>query len=128
MGYDIKWVSLDGFQSADFIQTMRRSRLSSGVVSMDRTPDPYLLTRQLILDGMVSGPDSKLARDELKGLVWVSQNTKIDHPADGSKDLADTIAGVCYGIASKRETWASHGVNPAKSSLIVKTKVEADEA
>lgn len=122
MGYPIHWVSLDGFQSADFIQTMRRSRMVSGVLSLDRTPDPYMLTRQLIIDGMVQGPASELACRELRDLVWVSQNTKVDHPPDGSKDLADTIAGVCYGLASKREVWVSHGVNPATSSLIVKRK------
>lgn len=125
-GYRLRWVSLDGFQSADFIQTMRRSRLSSGLLSLDRTPDPYLLTRQLIVDGMVEGPDSELARTELRDLVWISQNTKVDHPVEGSKDLADTIAGCCYGLASKREIWVDYGVNPAKSSLMVKTKGDSD--
>lgn len=121
-GYSIRWVSLDGFQSADFIQTMRRNRISSGLLSLDRTPDPYLLTRQLIIDGCVDGPDNKLARDELRNLVWVSLNTKVDHPVEGSKDLADTIAGVCYGLASKRETWVAHGADPSKSTLMIKTK------
>lgn len=124
MGYTIRWVSLDGFQSADFIQTMRRNRYVSGVLSLDRKPDPYLLTRQLIVDGAVEGPDSSLARTELRDLVWVSQNTKVDHQVDGSKDLADTIAGCCYGLASKREIWVDYGVNPAKSSLTVKTSEE----
>lgn len=126
MGYPIHWVSLDGFQSADFIQTMRRSRMVSGVLSLDRTPDPYMLTRQLILDGVVEGPASELACKELRDLVWVSQNTKVDHPPDGSKDLSDTIAGVCYGLASKREVWMTNGVNPANSSLIVKRKEDAE--
>lgn len=122
MGYPIYWVSLDGFQSADFIQTMQRNRMVSGVLSLDRTPDPYMLARQLIVDGMVEGPASELACKELRDLVWVSQNTKVDHPPDGSKDLADTIAGVCYGLASKREIWVAYGVNPLTSSLIVRNK------
>lgn len=128
MGYPIRWVSLDGFQSADFIQTMRRARFISGILSLDRKPDPYLLTRQLIVDGAVEGPASELACKELRDLVWVSQNTKVDHPVEGSKDLADTIAGCCYGIASKREIWVSHGVDPTKSSLVVKTKEDRDDA
>lgn len=126
MGYNIKWVSLDGFQSADFIQTMVRSGMSSGVVSLDRTPDPYLLTKQIILDECLSGPPSELARKEFHNLVWVSQNTKVDHPPDGSKDLSDATAGVCYGLATKREIWARYGVNPAHSSIMVKTKEIAE--
>jgi len=122
MGYPIRWVSLDGFQSADFIQTMRRNNLISGIVSMDRTPDPYMVTRTLILDGMVSGPASDLACAELRDLVWVSQNTKVDHLPDGSKDVADTIAGVCYGLASKRQIWVDYGIDPTKSSMTIKKK------
>lgn len=125
MGYPIQWVSLDGFQSADFIQTMKRNNMISGLLSLDRTPDPYLLTRQLIIDGAVSGPDSALACSELRDLIWVSQNTKVDHPVEGSKDLADTIAGVTHGLASKRAVWVAYGVNPATSSLTIKQqKVE----
>ena len=126
MGYPIKWVSLDGFQSADFIQTMRRHNLVAGVVSMDRTPDPYMTTKTLILDGMVNGPQSDLACKELSELVWVAKNTKVDHPPDGSKDVADTLAGVCHGLASKRQTWIDHGIDPSKSSLIVKMKEAAE--
>lgn len=127
MGYPIRWVSLDGFQSADFIQTMRRNNFISGILSLDRTPDPYIATRQLIVDGMVEGVESELACNELRDLIWVSQNTKVDHPVEGSKDLADTIAGVCYGLASKREVWVDYGVNPTNSSLMVKKKDQADD-
>lgn len=117
MGYNIEWVSLDGFQSADLIQTMRRNRMKSGIVSLDKTPEPYLLTRQLILDGCCEGVESDLACSELRDLVWVSQKAKVDHPPDGTKDLADTIAGCCYGLASKRATWVRWGVDPRKSSI-----------
>jgi hypothetical protein len=120
MGYNIEWVSLDGFQSADFIQTMRRNRLSSGILSLDRTAEPYMLTRQLIYDGCCEGPASALACGELKDLVWIGQKQKVDHPAEGSKDLADTIAGCCYGLASKRAVWVRWGVDPRKSSVMLK--------
>lgn len=117
-GYKIEWCSLDGFQSADFIQTMRKNGIRSGVLSLDRTPEPYLMTRQLILDGCLEGCPSELAFEELSSLVWVSQNTKVDHTPDGSKDLADTIAGTAYGLASKRAVWVAHGINPMNSSVI----------
>lgn len=120
LGYKIEWVSLDGFQSADFIQTMKRNRITSGLVSLDRTPEPYMLTRQLIYDGCCEGPSSDLARSELKDLVWVGQKQKVDHPTEGSKDLADTIAGCCYGLATKRVVWVRWGIDPRKSSVMLK--------
>ena len=114
LGYPIEWVSLDGFQSADFIQTMKRHRFRSGLLSLDRTPTPYMTTKSAILDGRVTGPLNDILQKELKELVWVSANTKVDHPPDGSKDLSDAVAGVIHGLSSKRQIWVSHGVNPSK--------------
>lgn len=124
IGYPINWVSLDGFQSTDFIQTMRRSGIKSGVKSMDRTPDPYMLTKQAILDGRVLGVDNKLIRDELRRLVWVAQDNKVDHPPDGSKDLSDCAAGVIGGLSVKRAVWTAHGINPRESSISIKAGEE----
>jgi hypothetical protein len=63
---------------------------------------------------------SDLACAELRDLVWIGQKQKVDHPAEGSKDLADTIAGCCYGLASKRAVWVRWGVDPRKSSVMLK--------
>jgi len=35
---------------------------------------------------------------------------KIDHPPAGSKDLTDSMAGVVYGLTTRREIWAAHKV------------------
>lgn len=126
MGYPIEWVSLDGFQSADFIQTMRRNRLRSGIVSLDRKPDAYMTTKRMILDGCISGPPHATAVEELSELVWVAQKQKVDHPVEGSKDVADTIAGCVHGLVSKRRIWADYGINPAHSSLSVKATEDTE--
>lgn len=124
MGYDIQWVSLDGFQSADFIQTMRGAGIRSGVLSLDKTPDAYMTTKQALLDGRVIGPENDLIKTELEELVWVSQNTKVDHPPEGSKDLSDTVAGVVHGLTMKRTIWLSFGVDPRNSSVMDKKPQE----
>jgi len=118
MGYPVEWVSLDGFQSADFIQTMRRSGLRSGIVSLDRTPAPYMNLKSAVLDGRIFGPANEVITKELKDIVWVAVNTKVDHPPDGSKDLADAVAGVTHGLSSKTQTWVDHGVDPRKASIM----------
>ena len=111
LGYPIKYVSLDGFQSADMIQTMRAWKMRSGVVSLDRKPGPYNVTRQALLDGRVSGSSVELVRTELPELRWIPAKQKVDHPPGGSKDLADCVAGVIHGLSTRRELWARHGVS-----------------
>ena len=41
----------------------------------------------------------------------------IDHPPNFSKDCADAVAGVVYGLTYRREIWARHGV-PVNRNLI----------
>ncbi len=36
----------------------------------------------------------------------------MDHPPHGSKDLADALAGVVYGLTMRRDVWWQHEVNP----------------
>ncbi len=36
----------------------------------------------------------------------------MDHPPLGSKDLADALAGVVYGLTMRCEVWWQHEVNP----------------
>jgi hypothetical protein len=35
---------------------------------------------------------------------------KIDHPPSGSKDCSDALAGVAYGLTTRREIWAAHRI------------------
>ena len=45
------------------------------------------------------------------------QSGQIDHPPNFSKDCADAVAGVVYGLTYRREIWARHGV-PVNRNLI----------
>ena len=36
----------------------------------------------------------------------------MDHPPTGSKDVADAMAGVVFGLTMRRETWARHRISP----------------
>ena len=38
------------------------------------------------------------------------QTGLIDHPPNFSKDCADAVAGVVYGLTYRREVWARHRV------------------
>lgn len=110
LGYPVEWFSLDGFQSADMLQTAKAWGLRTGVVSMDRTPRPHVIARQAILDGRVEGPDCELLRTEATTLMWIPAKGKVDHPPGGSKDLMDCATGVIYGLTRNRKNWIRHGV------------------
>ena len=84
---------------------------------MDRTSLPYDVTKTAFYDGRVKAPRHDKALLEIVRLERDPQSGKIDHPPNFSKDCADAVAGVVYGLTYRREIWARHGV-PVNSSLI----------
>jgi hypothetical protein len=123
-GVNVKWVSFDGYQSADSIQVLRQKGLMTGKASMDRTTAPYELLKMALYDGRVNCPEHPKLLTELLSLELDVQRGKIDHPVRGSKDIADALAGVVYGLTMRREVWVKHGVPTTRipKSLIEQIK------
>ena len=104
-GFPIVSVTLDGYQSADFIQAMKQINISSKVLSIDKTPEPFdemiraLYAKRLQLyplyiktpDGMVNLPEVEMRQLE-------RFEDRYDHPLGGSHDLLQAISGVVYTI------------------------------
>jgi len=78
--------------STDTTQILESWGIEAKVQSIDRTPMPYQTLRDVMYDGRLEGYDDGIIVDELEGLTRLP-NGKIDHPADGSKDEADSLAG-----------------------------------
>ena len=57
------------------------------------------------------------ALSEIVRLERDPQSGRIDHSPNFSKDCADAVAGVVYGLTYRRETWTRHGV-PINQKLI----------
>lgn len=94
IGYKIKCVSYDGFQSADSIQLLKVAGFDTKLTSVDRSADPYLNVRACILDNRIDIYDHSILKWELYDLEYDRQKNKVDHnPVDGHKDISDTIAG-----------------------------------
>ncbi len=110
-GLPILWVTSDTFQSTDNLQILKQQGFVVGNQSMDVTTDAYDTTKQVIYDGRLICPDHYKAQHELATLELDPEKLKIDHPPSGSKDVADAIAGVVYGLTRRREVWAKHGVS-----------------
>lgn len=112
-GMNLRFVTADSFQSVDMVQTLGRAGFITGQRSMDRTPAPYEWLKSALYDKRLTIPEHNVLRDELLALEVDSKAGKIDHPPSGSKDLADALAGVVYGLSTRREVWSQHKVIPS---------------
>lgn len=110
LGLAIKWVSFDSYQSRDSIQILRQKGFMTGEQSMDKNTTAYDITKAAFYDGRVEVPEHERALHEMISLERDVKRGKVDHPPNGSKDVADAIAGVVYGLTMRKEIWIQHGV------------------
>lgn len=112
LGFRIKKVTLDGFQSTDTLQQLRKRRFETESVSVDKSMLPYSDLRDALYEDRVEFPhymvylkhgDTKQVEIAYKELSELEdKGNKIDHPATGSKDVADAMAGVAYTLMGDR--------------------------
>lgn len=105
-------VTMDGFQSTDTRQQLNRRRIGSEYLSVDRSLTPYYDLREAIYEERIEWPKyvTYLNKGDLeqveilpKELRELSEKGhKVDHPTNGSKDLADAVAGVTYTLMGDR--------------------------
>jgi hypothetical protein len=110
--FKLKIVSYDGFQSTDSLQQLRKKRFTAKHISVDREKLPYEDLRDAIMDERIEFPryvtyvnigDTKTEEVLVRELLQLQDTgKKIDHPAKGSKDLADAVAGVCTTLMGDR--------------------------
>lgn len=133
LGLNIQWITFDTYQSNDTRQILAQKGFMTGTQSVDTTNLPYELVKSAIYDGRLVSPYHSLLQMELARLEKDTKNNKIDHPQDFSKDVADGLAGVVYGLTMRREVWLSHGVDPtdmdaAVSKLMAKSQTAVKHA
>ncbi|MFO1157255.1 MAG: hypothetical protein U1E60_00295 [Reyranellaceae bacterium] len=117
LGMNLKWITFDTFQSRDSMQLLRQKGFMTGPQSMDSDPMPYDVTKTALYDGRVAAPAHVRAQAELVRLERDPRTGRIDHPPNFSKDCADALAGVVFGLSYRRESWVRHGV-PMQGSLL----------
>lgn len=111
MGLNIKWVTLDSFQSRDTMQLLKQKGFTVGYQSIDTTTAPYDFTKNALYDGRLNIPEHEKLQRELASLEKDTKRNKIDHPPHSSKDISDALAGVVYGLTTRREIWSMYGVS-----------------
>jgi hypothetical protein len=112
LGFRVVSVSMDGVQSTDSLQQFRKKRYMADYLSVDRSTLPYEDLRDAIYERRVEFPPYvtylryggtdrvEIAIKELMELQYTGK--KIDHPAQGSKDVADAMAGVVTTLMGDR--------------------------
>lgn len=111
--FRIRKVTMDGFQSTDTRQQLQKKRFNVSYLSVDKSKLPYEDLRDAIYEDRIAIPpyitylmpgDNEpvnIAYKELSELV--DEGKKIDHPASGSKDVADALAGVVHTLMGDRK-------------------------
>jgi len=109
-GFQISYASLDSYQSVDTIQQFGKHGIESEVVSVDRTTEPYDTLKTAMYEDRFRMAPHSVALREFRYLQRIPKSggkVKIDHPkknpdgTPGSKDIADSIAGVVYALTKK---------------------------
>jgi len=94
-GRKIEKVTFDQFQSYDSIQILENYGINCDIQSVDTSLVPYSSFKEGIYSDSVICPHHEIAKKELKKLVLVKQK-KVDHPKNGSKDVADAMCGAYF--------------------------------
>lgn len=112
LGFRIKKVTMDGFQSTDTRQQLRKKRFEVDALSVDKNTLPYHDLREAIYERRLEFPPyytylksggTELVEIAVKELMELQDDgKKIDHPATGSKDMADPMAGVVTTLMGDR--------------------------
>jgi hypothetical protein len=110
--FKIKRVTMDGFQSQDTFQQLRKRRFETDHVSVDKQMLPYYDLRDALYEDRIEFPeylvymnrgDTTRVEIAYKELAELSDNgKKVDHPPMGSKDVADAMAGCVYTLMGDR--------------------------
>lgn len=111
-GFRIQNVSMDGFQSTDTRQQLRKKRFKVNYLSIDKSKLPYEDMRDAIYEERIDIPpymtyitagEGELVNIAFKEITELEDTgRKIDHPVNGSKDVADGIAGVVTTLMGDR--------------------------
>ena len=119
--FKINRVTMDGFESTETMQQLQRRRINAEYLSIDRDVLPYHDLREAIYEDRIDYPpyvvEIQMDSGSIQQEILIHELThlmdtgkKIDHPLNGSKDVADSVAGVTFSLMGDRR-YHRNGVN-----------------
>ncbi|MBF0554024.1 MAG: hypothetical protein HQK96_05625 [Nitrospirae bacterium] len=100
-GFKIGFVSMDSYIKADPIQILNSKGFKADHVSVDSSVLPYQTLKDAFYEDRIIMYRYEPVLVELKGLEFNLAKRKVDHPIDGEKDVADSLAAVVYTLTNK---------------------------
>lgn len=108
LGIPIKWVTFDGFESTDCRQILRKRGFLTDYLSVEKL-GPYEDFRSaLYFHKRIMAPEHLLGFGELCKLEANYEKGIIDHPPNGSKDVADAMVGTFTSLQNQRSSWSDN--------------------
>ena len=98
VGFPIKWVTFDRFQSTDSRQILSKLGFDTALLSVDKKDEAYLTFRQVLYEGGLRMYEYTPCIQELIKLQHNVVKKKVDHPKHGSKDTADALAACVFAL------------------------------
>ena len=99
LGYPIRSITFDRFQSTDSRQILAKAGFDTSLLSVDRNDEPYIVARSMLYEHRMTMYDYPIFRTELINLIHDMVKKKVDHPEGGSKDVSDSWAAVAFKAA-----------------------------
>jgi hypothetical protein len=99
-GFNFGKVTYDQFQSAESIQELNKKGIISEQLSVDKDLNAYETLKEMIYSGRCKYYKYEPFIMEMKRLELV-KGKKVDHPAKGSKDVTDAVAGAVFNAVSE---------------------------
>lgn len=99
MGFHIAIISTDTYQTAESHQILRDKGFETAIRSLDRTPEGYQTLREAMVEHRIDMVKHARLENELIYLQRDTSTGKLDHPANGSKDISDSLAGAIWDLS-----------------------------
>ena len=116
-GFIFTGFSSDSYQYIEMHQQVRRRGITPYLISVDRNTDPYDELKAAIYENRIRFYNYAPFVEELKALEYDRLRGKVDHPQAGSKDVADAMAGVVYGLMNHAERLPVEALAGTKSKI-----------
>lgn len=128
-GFNIKWVTMDGFNTTDTMQQFHKKKINAAYLSVDKSKLPFTDLREAIYERRCLFPkymvkyqhsdeETDLTNIAYRELSQLSEGPrKIDHPPTGSKDVADCMAGVVHNLMNSSQARRGAGRPRAQGGM-----------
>lgn len=133
MGFNLKGISTDTFQSVDTGQSLVAKGYNYSVLSVDRVDPsshiclPYQYFRSCIYERRIETYESDTLTAEVIDLERNINTGKVDHPEGGRKDVCDAVCGATFNASKHAEEFAFDFGETLEDMINVSTSTDASQ-